>query len=299
MKLVWLLGDYHSSGKSIIYSLEANYQPDFLNSSLMKRKRILAFLGGFLATLLLAISFKAVIPTPANAQSTTLLIGAAASLQDAMKEVDPLFKSAHPGITVNYNFAASGPLQQQIEQGAPIDLFIAAATKQMDALQAKNLILADTRRNILTNSLVLVVPNNSSLGLTSFKQLTNSNVKKISVGEPRSVPAGQYAEEVFKNLGILDQLKPKFVYGNSVRNVLGTVESGNADAGVIYATDAKISNKVKQVATAPNNLHSPIVYPIAVITASKNQPSARTYAQFLTGQKAQAIFKKYGFGIAK
>jgi molybdenum ABC transporter, periplasmic molybdate-binding protein len=119
------------------------------------------------------------------------------------------------------------------------------------------------------------------------------------VGEPRSVPAGQYAEEVFKNLGILDQLKPKFVYGNTVRNVLGTVESGNADAGVIYATDAKISNKVKQAATAPNNLHSPIVYPIAVITASKNQPSARTYAQFLTGQKAQAIFKKYGFGIAK
>ena len=265
----------------------------------MKRKRMLAFLGGFLATLLLAISFKGVMPTPANAQSTTLLIGAAASLQDAIKEVDPLFKSANPGITVNYNFAASGPLQQQIEQGAPIDLFIAAATKQMDALQAKNLILADTRHNILTNSLVLVVPSNSTLGLTSFKQLTNSNVKKISVGEPRSVPAGQYAEEVFKNLGILDQLKPKFVYGNSVRNVLGTVESGNADAGVVYATDAKISNKVKQVATAPNNLHSPIVYPIAVITASKNQPAARAYAQFLTGQRATSIFKKYGFGIAK
>jgi molybdate transport system substrate-binding protein len=265
----------------------------------MKRRRILAFLGGFLATLLLAIGFKLVMPTPANAQSTRLLIGAGVSLQEALKEVDPLFKSANPGITVNYNFAASGALQQQIEQGAPIDLFISAATKQMDALQAKKLILTDTRRNILTNSLVLVVPSNSTLGLTGFKQLTNSNVKRISVGEPRSVPAGQYAEEVFKNLGILDQLKSKFVYGNSVRNILGTVESGNADAGVFFATDARISNKVKQVATAANNLHSPIVYPMAVITASKNQSTARTYAQFLTSQKAQAVFKKYGFGIAK
>jgi len=265
----------------------------------MKRRRILAFLGGFLATLLLAFGFKLVIPAPAKAQSPTLLIAAAASLQEALKEVDPLFKSANPGMKVNYNFAASGPLQQQIEQGAPVDLFIAAATRQMDALQKKNLILTDTRRNILINSLVLVVPSNSTLGLTSFKQLTNSNVKRISVGEPRSVPAGQYAEEVFKNLGILDQLKSKFVYGNSVRNVLGTIESGNADAGVFYATDAKISNKVKQVATAASNLHSPIVYPMAVITASKNQSTARTYAQFLTSQKAQAVFKKYGFGIAK
>ncbi|HLO52277.1 MAG TPA: molybdate ABC transporter substrate-binding protein [Kamptonema sp.] len=265
----------------------------------MKRRHILAFVSGLLATLLLAIGFKLALPTPANAQSPTLLIAAAASLQEALKEVDPLFKSAHQGITVNYNFAASGPLQQQIEQGAPVDIFISAATRQMDALQAKNLILTDTRRNILTNSLVLVVPSNSKLGLTSFKQLTNSNVKKISVGEPRSVPAGQYAEEVFKNLGILERLKSKLVYGNSVRNVLGTVESGNADAGIVYATDAKISNKVKQVATAANNLHSPIVYPMAVIAASRNQPNARIYAQFLTSQKAQAIFKKYGFGIAK
>lgn len=265
----------------------------------MKRRRILPFIGGFLATMLLAIGFKAISPIPANAQSTTLLIAAAASLQDALEEIDPLFESANRGTKVNYNFAASGPLQQQIEQGAPVDLFISAAQKQMDALQQKNLILTDTRRNLLTNSLVLVVPSNSTLGLTGFRQLTNSNVKKISVGEPRSVPAGQYGEEVFKNLGILEQLQPKFVFGNSVRNVLGTVESGNADTGVVYKTDAKISDKVKQVATAPSNLHSPIVYPMAVIAASKNQQAARTYAQFLTSKQAQEIFKKYGFGIAQ
>lgn len=265
----------------------------------MKRRRILALSSGFLATLLLAIGFKVVMPVPANAQSATLLIAAAASLQNALEEIDPLFESANSGVTVNYNFAASGPLQQQIEQGAPVDVFISAATKQMDALQDQGLIVRDTRRNILTNQLVLVVPSDSTLGLTSFQQLTNSRVKKISVGEPRSVPAGQYAEELFKNLGILEQLQPKFVYGNSVRNVLGTVESGNADAGVVYRTDAMISDQVKQVATAPNTLHSPIVYPIAVIGASRNVNPAKAYVQFLTTDAAKSVFTKYGFGIAQ
>jgi molybdate transport system substrate-binding protein len=265
----------------------------------MKRRRIFAFLGGFVGTMLLAIALKAISPTPAKSQSTTLLIAAAASLQYALEELDPLFESTNRGTTVNYNFAASGPLQQQIDRGAPVDLFISAAQKQMDALQEKKLIVTDTRRNLLTNSLVLVVPSNSSLGLTGFRQLTNSNVKKISLGEPRSVPAGQYTEELFKNLGILEQLQAKFVFGNSVRNVLGTVESGNADAGVVYTTDAKISDKVKQVATAPSNLHSSIVYPMAIIAASKNQQAARTYTQFLSSKQAQEIFKKYGFGIAQ
>ncbi|WP_263971757.1 molybdate ABC transporter substrate-binding protein [Leptolyngbya ohadii] len=109
-----------------------------------------------------------------------------------------------------------------------------------------------------------------------------------------------YAEgsQLFRNLGILEQLRPKLVYGNSVRNVLGTVESGNADAGIVYKTDARITNRVRQVATAPSNLHSPIVYPIAVISSSRNQQAARTYAQFLSSSQAQAVFRRYGFGIA-
>lgn len=264
----------------------------------MNRRFVLTLLSGFLA-ILLPIGVRNLMSVPANAQSSTLLIAAAASLKESLEALDPVFEKANPGIKVNYNFAASGPLQQQIEQGAPVDLFISAATKQMDALQQKNLILTETRRNLLSNSLVLVVLRNSTLGLMDFKQLTNANVKKISVGEPRSVPAGQYAKEVFKNLGILEQLRPKLVYGNSVRNVLGTVESGNADAGVVYATDAKISNQVKQVATAPAKLHTPIVYPMAIISASRHQAAARTYAQFLTGRDARAVFKQYGFGVAK
>ena len=142
------------------------------------------------------------------------------------------------------------------------------------------------------------MPNNSSLNLTSFEQLTDSNVGKIAMGEPRSVPAGKYAEEVFTKLGILEELRPKFVDGNSVRNVLSAVECGNADAGIVYLTDAKISKQVKQVATPAKDWHSPIIYPIAVIKASQNQESAKTYIQFLTSNPAQDVFKKYGFGIA-
>ena len=274
----------------------------------MNRRRLLGFLSGIVAALLLAITplgnfavngIRTIMLAPAQVQSTTLLIAAAASLQNALEELDPIFEAADRDITVNYNFAASGPLQQQIEQGAPVDLFISAASRQMDALQQKNLIVTNTRRNLLTNDLVLVAPSNSTLGLTNFRQLINSNVRRISVGEPRSVPAGTYAQELFTNLGILEQLRPKFVYGNSVRSVLGTVESGNADAGVVYRTDARITNQVIQVAAAPNRLHSPIVYPIAVISASRNQQAAQTYEQFLSSSQAQAIFRRYGFGIAR
>lgn len=261
-------------------------------------KPVIAFFSSLLSILILSGVFNIVSPQPAEAQSKTILIAAAASLQNALEEIDPIFEKANAGIAVNYNFAASGPLHQQIQQGAPVDVFISAATLQMDTLQNKNLIVNDTRRNLLTNNLVLIVPNNSTLGLTSFRQLTNSNVKRVAVGESRSVPAGRYAAELFSKLGISEQVRSKFVYGNSVRSVLGAVETGNADAGVVYLTDAKISNQVKQVATAPSNLHSPIVYPIAVIKASRNQQSARAYIEFLRKRQSQNIFKKYGFGIA-
>ena len=271
-------------------------------------KRILYFLIGLVFAVLLSVGACSPSATPPQAtktitpavtsQATTLLTAAAASLQNAIEEINPLFKSANSEVELKYNFAASGLLQQQIEQGAPVDVIISAAAQQMDNLQKKDFILTDTRRQLLTNSLVLIVPNNSSLNLTSFEQLTDSNVGKIAMGEPRSVPAGKYAEEVFTKLGIIEELRPKFVYGNSVRNVLSAVESGNADAGIVYLTDAKISKQVKQVATAAKDLHSPIIYPIAVIKASQNQESAKTYIQFLTSNPAQDVFKKYGFGIA-
>lgn len=263
------------------------------------RRKILTFVCVVVTTFILAISLNWLTPPPSMVQAnTTLLVSAAASLQDALQEIQPLFQQTQSNIKVNYNFGASGALQQQIEQGAPADIFFSAAARQMNALQEKTLILTDTRRNLLTNRLVLIVPSNSRLNINNFRQLTDNNIKRIAVGEFRSVPVGQYSEELFKNLGILTQVKSKLVLGNNVRNVLAAVESGNADAGIVYATDARLSNRVRVVATAPENLHSPIVYPIAVVSSSKNPESARKYIQFLSNQQARFVFEKYGFGVA-
>jgi molybdate transport system substrate-binding protein len=232
-------------------------------------------------------------------QTSTLLVAAAASLQKALQEVTPRYVQANPNKTINYNFAASGALQQQIEQGAPADVFISAAAKQIKALQEKGLLESGTQKNLLTNQLVLIIPKQTSVSLTDFKQLVLPEVKRISVGEPRSVPAGQYATEVLKNLGILEQVQSKFVLGNNVKSVLTAVETGDVDAGIVYITDAKGSDKVTIAATADQNLHAPIVYPIAVLKASKSLDEAKKYVEFLQSDSAKAVFEKYGFGIAK
>jgi molybdate transport system substrate-binding protein len=265
----------------------------------MKRRYFLAFIGSIALSLLLSSGISLFSPTITTAQTKTILVSAAASLKDVLEEIKPGFEKANPNIRVNFNFGSSGALQQQIEQGAPADVFISAATRQMDALEKGGLIDKSTRRNLLTNRLVLIVPKNSTLKISDFRSLTNSNIKRISVGEFRSVPVGQYSEEVFKNLGILEQIRPKLVFANSVRNVLAAVETGNADAGIVYTTDAKISDQVKVVATAANNLHSPILYPMAVVKASKNPQAAKTYGQYLTSAPAKSIFEKFGFGIAR
>jgi len=262
----------------------------------MTKRGIIIFFSLLLATLII-LTIRANINTPLVAQKNNkLLVSAAASLRESLQEIQLLYPQNKQNINLTYNFGASGALQQQIENGAPADVFISAGKKQMDVLQEKGLILSDTRRNLLTNRLVLIVPINSS-EVSNFRQLTNAKVKRIAVGEPRSVPAGQYAEQVFINLGILQQIKPKFVLGNNVRQVLAAVESGNVDAGVVYATDARTSQQVKQVATAAENLHSPIVYPVAVLKNSKNISAAKEYIQFLFSNQARTLFQKYGFGI--
>lgn len=264
----------------------------------MKKRRILLFISWLLTAFILILGLKTINPLITAAQANPkLLVSAAASLQDALEEVKQVYQQVNSNVTLNYNFGASGTLQQQIENGAPADVFISAAKKQMDALQQKDLLLANTRRNLLENSLVLIVLKNAP-AIKSFQDLTAANIKRIAVGEPRSVPAGQYAEEVFKNLGILDQIRSKLVYGNNVRNVLAAVESGNADAGVVYATDAKQSNQIKIVVTAPANLHSPIIYPVAVLKNTKNATAAKDYVQFLASDRSFKIFQKYGFSKA-
>jgi molybdate transport system substrate-binding protein len=233
------------------------------------------------------------------APTSTILVSAAASLQKALQEVTPTYTRAHPNQTVNYNFAASGVLEQQIEQGAPVDVFIAAANKQMNALQKQGLLVSGTQKDLLTNRLVLIVPKQSTVSLKGFRQLIKPEVKRISIGEPRTVPAGQYATEVLKNLGILDQVKSKFVLGNNVKSVLTTVETGDVDAGIVYITDARSSDKVITIAAADEKLHSPIRYPIAILKSSKSLEGSKQYVEFLESAPAKTVFKKYGFGIAK
>jgi molybdate transport system substrate-binding protein len=274
----------------------------FISAEFMQRRLLRMIAVGM--TIGLAIALTACTSglfNPKPALKTKLLISAAASLKDVLNKLEPLFEQRNRSVEATYNFASSGALQQQIEQGAPADIMISAASKQMDALEKKGLILQETRRNLLTNRLVLVVPNRSGpgsgLGIASFQQLAEDRVKRIAIAEPNSVPAGQYAQELFRNLGILATLQPKFVLGNSVRNVLAAVESGNADAGVVYETDAKLSKQVKAVATASPKLHAPIVYPIAVLKRSQQPMAARAYTKFLQSDQAIAVFKQYGFGV--
>lgn len=230
----------------------------------------------------------------ADKKPVTLTISAAASLKDSMEEIKKTYTEENPNVTINYNFGASGTLQQQIEQGAECDIFMSAATKQMDALKDKGLILDDTKVNLLGNSVVLVVKSDFA-GNLDFKDV-DSKINKIGLGEPKSVPVGQYAEEIFTSLNILDKAKAKAVYGKDVKEVLSWVETGNVDAGVVYATDAKISNKVKIAATASKDLYkTPVVYPAALVKASKNEDAAKEFLKYLSGSKAKDIFVKYGF----
>jgi len=268
----------------------------------MTRKRILAFAGWLLCSCLLVVGCsQANTPNSASnssppAQTATLTISAAASLKDSLEALKPIYTKDKANINLVYNFGSSGALQQQIEQGAKVDMFISAATKQMDALEKKGLLVDGTRKNLLTNQLVLVTPPNST-AISDIKDLTSPNVKKIALGEPKSVPAGQYAQQVLTSLKIADQIKSKVVYAKDVRQALNYVESGNADAGLVYLSDAKSTPKVKVVSTAPENTHSPIVYPIAVLKSSKNIDAAKDFEQFLSGNEAKSVFEKQGFTV--
>lgn len=229
--------------------------------------------------------------------SVTINVSAASSLTDAITEIGGLYTKTQANFTISSNFASSGTLQTQIENGAPADIFISAAAAQMDNLQKKGLLLDGTRQDLLNNQVVLIVPLDSTLGITSFKDLAAAKVKRIAIGDPKSVPAGIYAQQAFQELGINDSLLTKEVLGSNARQVLTYVESGDVDAGVVYSTDASISKKVKVVASAPGDINALVVYPVAVVKASKIPDSARDYLKFLFQNQAKAVFEKYGFTV--
>jgi molybdate transport system substrate-binding protein len=265
----------------------------------MKKRTILTFLGSLILSFLLVVSLGQInrFHLATFAQSTQpldLTVSAAVSLQDALEAIKPIYENNKTTVDITYNFGSSGSLQQQIEQGAPVDIFISAAAKQMDALEAKNLLLPGTRRDLLRNKVVLIVPKDNTT-IKSFEDLGTNALTQIALGEPESVPAGKYAGEIFTSLGILDAVKSKAVYGKDVRQVLNYVATGNVDAGIVYISDAKASDDVKVVAIAPEDSHSPVIYPIAVLQDSANPEAAKELEDFLFTFEAQTMFKEYGF----
>jgi len=237
-------------------------------------------------------------------QSASITVSAAISLKDALDELGPIFqvqqhrKNGGSGTAVTCNYGGSGTLARQIEQGAPVDVFFSAAEKQMDELGAQDLIVADTRRDLVGNALVLIAPAQATT-LHSFQDLSNPAIKAIALGETSTVPAGMYARQTLEHLGLFAALEKKVVYAKDVRAVLTYVETGNADAGLVYQTDANTSTKVRLIAVAPADSHDPILYPAAVLRDSKNKPAARALLEFLQGPDARAVFRKYGFTSAE
>lgn len=226
-----------------------------------------------------------------------LLVSAAASLTDVAAEIAENYSKLVPNVKITYTFGASGALQTQIEEGAPSDIFMSAGKKQMTALADKSLVVDGANKDLLVNKVVLITPKDSTKDIKSFEDAASDKVSKIALGDPASVPVGQYSEEVFTSLGILDKVKAKANYGSDVRQVLTWVEGGEVDCGVVYSTDAMTSDKISVVCEAPKDSHKPIVYPVAVLKSSKHQEEAKAFLDYLSTPECKALFEKYGFAM--
>jgi molybdate transport system substrate-binding protein len=229
------------------------------------------------------------------AVAAELVVSAAASLTNAFKEIGAAFEKTQPGDRVVSNFAASGPLLQQIENGAPVDVFASADQETMDKGEAKKLIVAASRRNFVSNRLVLVQPKGASTALRGTADLKREAVKRIAVGNSETVPVGRYTRDVLQAEGAWEALAPKLIYADSVRQVLDYVVRGEVDAGFVYATDAALAkDKVDIVAEIATR--KPVLYPIAVVAGSKQVKLAESFVAFVSGHEAQAVLARYGFG---
>ncbi|MGG0790631.1 molybdate ABC transporter substrate-binding protein [Peribacillus simplex] len=226
-------------------------------------------------------------------EKVELTISAAASLQDSLNDIKKSFEKENANVKVHYNFGASGALQQQISQGAPVDLFFSAAEDKFEKLVAEDLIEENNGIDLVGNELVLVVPKESDKEIKRIDDITKAT--KISIGTPESVPAGQYAKQTLENLNLWKEIEGKLVYAKDVSQVLTYVETGNVDAGLVYKTDALNSEKVDIVATAKEDLHDPIIYPVGMIKDSSHPKEAQLFYDYLQSEDSIKVFEKYGF----
>jgi molybdate transport system substrate-binding protein len=230
----------------------------------------------------------------AHAQEVTLSV--AISMKDAVEELGRRFMAARPGVTLRYNVGSSGELQKQIEAGAPVDLFISAAQRQMDELQAKGLIIAASRGVFARNVLTVIKPVDSKIDIAKPADLLDARVTKIVVGSPKTVPVGQYSEESLRTLGLWDRLQPKLVFSENVRQALDYVARGEVDAGFVYTTDAATrAQQVKEAFRPAEDTYRPVLYPAAVVTGTKHAAIAQAYLDLLTSREGQSVLGRLGF----
>ena len=210
-----------------------------------------------------------------------------------------MFEEANPGVTVKGTYDSSGKLQTQIEEGLEADVFMSAAKKQMTALDEEGMIASDTITDLLENKIVLIVPTGNEKKLEKFEDIENAD--SIALGDPASVPAGQYAQEALTNLGIWDKIQDKVSFGTNVTEVLNQVAAASADAGIVYATDAaSMADKVEVVAEAPEgSLSEKVIYPVAVVKGTAHEEVAKEFVAFLQTDKAITVFEEYGFSSAQ
>lgn len=243
---------------------------------------------------LLVVAAASLLPFAAQAQPT-LTVSAAASLTDAFKALAPAFEAAHPGVTLRFNFAASGVLLQQISQGAPVDVFASADQATVDRGVAQKRIDAEGRRDFAANSVVLITPATGAPALKTLADLSLPAVRRIAVGKTASVPVGRYTQQALARAKLWEPLQPKLVQADSVRQVLDYVARGEAEAGFVYRTDAALmADKVAIVLTAGG--HTPVTYPAAVVADSRQKPLARAFIDFLLTPPAQQVLARHGFG---
>lgn len=238
--------------------------------------------------------------TAASGEETEILVAAAASLKNAYEDkLIPMFEEANLGVTVKGTYDSSGKLQTQIEEGLDADVFMSAATKQMKALDEEGMIASDTITDLLENKIVLIVPAGNEKKLEKFEDIEKAD--SIALGDPASVPAGQYSEEALTNLGIWDKIQDKVSFGTNVTEVLNQVAAASADAGIVYATDAaSMADKVEVVAEAPEgSLSEKVIYPVAVVKGTAHEEVAKEFVAFLQTDKAITVFEDYGFSSAQ
>ena len=236
--------------------------------------------------------------TPVSDNETeTITVSAAASLTEAFTDMEPQFEAKNPDVDVNFNFGGSGNLRTQIEGGAPVDVFASADENQMNTLANESLIDNSSREDFAQNSLVLIVPENSTLNITDIKDLADPKVQKISIGNPDTAPVGKYTRTALNETGLWNQLENKMVPAEDVKQVLLYVERGEVDAGFVYMTDARVAQPgtVKIVASVP--VSTPVKYPIAVVSSSEHKEEAQEFVDFVTGEEGQKTLQKYGFTV--